>query len=75
MKFNKIGFGTPLNETILLYWENSKHVEDGILFFDDDHEIKHCLFYGQSLNEEPTPLDVYAEGGGLNNAIPIRNRN
>jgi hypothetical protein len=53
MKMSKIGFGTPINENILLYWENSNHFEDGQLFIEDG-EIYHCLFDGESLNDSPT---------------------
>lgn len=53
-KFYKIGFGTPLNESILLFWEKSRHVEDGVLYLDDDGQIYHYLFDGESLNDEPT---------------------
>lgn len=53
MKFIKIGFGTPLNENILLYWERSKHVEDGKLYLDEG-SIFHTLFDGESLNDQPT---------------------
>ena len=43
-KFQKIGFFTPLNEEILLYWEKTKHIEDGILFIRADGEwVTTCL--------------------------------
>ena len=53
--FTKIGFGTPMNEYVLLYWDKTGHVEDGRLFvIDDDNNISHCLFDGERLNDEPT---------------------
>ena len=53
-QFQKIGFFTPLNEEILLYWEKTKHVEDGVLFVRADGEMGHYLFDGESLNDEPS---------------------
>ena len=50
----KIGFGTPLEETVLLYWERTGHFEDGTLYYDEDGELRHYLFDGESLNEEPS---------------------
>ena len=53
--FKKIGFGTPLNETVLLYWDKTGHVEDGYLYYDLDGEhLFHCLFDGEALNDQPT---------------------
>lgn len=55
MKFSRIGFGTPMNETILLYWEKTGHIEDGQLwFYGEDNEIGHSLFDGESLNDNPS---------------------
>lgn len=55
IKFTKIGFGTPINEKILLFWENSKHIEDGTLIWCEDGDgFTHMLFDGECLNDEPT---------------------
>ena len=54
IKFTKIGFGTPLNETILLFWEKSKHIEDGMLSYNEDGGLTHMLFDGEQLNDQPT---------------------
>lgn len=54
IELSKIGFGTPLEETVLLYWENSGHFEDGTLYYDDDGKLRHYLFDGECLNDEPT---------------------
>ncbi|MDX1532585.1 MAG: hypothetical protein R3230_00040 [Nitrosopumilaceae archaeon] len=53
--FTKIGIGTPINEEILLYWENSKHIEKATLHFDDDNEVYHVLSLdGECFPDEPT---------------------
>jgi hypothetical protein len=40
MKFVKIGFETPLNKDILLYWEkNCGHIRNGILFLRDNMDL------------------------------------
>ena len=55
IKFKKIGFGTPLDERVLLFWENSQHIEDGrIIWTDDGKSFSHILFDGERLNDEPT---------------------
>lgn len=55
MKFTKIGLGTPIDETILLYWDKTGHVEDGKLYFwGENNWPTHCLFDGERLNDEPT---------------------
>lgn len=55
MKFSKIGFGTPLREDVILYWNKSEHIERGILDFDSEGELTHYLsFDGGQLNDEPT---------------------
>lgn len=54
MKLNKIDIDCPLEEQILLYWEKSKHFEDGTLYIGDDGEVTHYLFDGECLNDEPS---------------------
>lgn len=55
IKFKKIGFGTPVGETILLYWEKSRHIEDGTIILTEDMKgFTHILFDGERLNDEPT---------------------
>jgi hypothetical protein len=55
MKLFKIDAGTPLNKQILLYWEASKHFEDGKIFYSaSDNKLHHCLFDGEQLNCEPS---------------------
>jgi len=55
MKLSKIGFATPLNEDLILYWERSGHIERGRLEFDSEGELTHYLsFDGGQLNEEPS---------------------
>lgn len=46
----------PIGETVLLYWDASKHIEDGTIYEDGDSEsgLYHVLFDGESLNTEPT---------------------
>ncbi len=61
MEFSKIGFGTPVEERLILYWEKTGHIEDGILYFDDDHKLSHYLFDGECLNDEPTHYALYPE--------------
>lgn len=61
MKFHKIGFGTPLNETIMLYWKNLNHVEDGDLYVDDYGNLCHYLFDGESLSTEPSHWNYMPE--------------
>lgn len=52
--FGKIGFGTPVGERILLYWEKTGHIEDGELYITVEGEIDHVLFDGESLNDAPS---------------------
>lgn len=52
--FRPIGFGAPFEERILLYWDKSKHVEDGILWLSDNGYFRNTLFDGESLNAQPT---------------------
>jgi hypothetical protein len=54
MKFRKIGFGTPINERILLYWEGSKHIEVGMIVWDDVGADSHLLSDDERLSVEPS---------------------
>jgi hypothetical protein len=52
--FRKIDFGTPIRERVLLYWERTGHIEDGELYFTEEGQLRHILFDGETLNDEPT---------------------
>ena len=55
VKFTKIGFGTPLQERVLLFWKESQHIEDGQLIWNaDGATFTHILFDGQCMDDEPT---------------------
>jgi len=53
MKLYRIGFGTPLDEGILLYWEDTGHIEGGELWIHSDM-LGHTLDNGESLMTEPS---------------------
>lgn len=40
---------------VLLFWNDSKHIEDGAFYVDDDTGgTYHALFDGESLNVQPS---------------------
>ena len=45
----------PIEKEILLYWEESKHFENGTMYLMEDSGIAyHVLFDGESMNCHPT---------------------
>jgi hypothetical protein len=46
----------PIRKRVLLYWQESQHFEDGIVYDDGDSEdgIYHVLFDGESSNSMPS---------------------
>lgn len=38
----------------LLYWQQSRHVEDATFYTDDDGNWSYMLFDGETVNDKPT---------------------
>lgn len=53
-KFQKINANTPIDTRILLFWDKSKHIEDGMIRFIPNKGWTHTLFDGEMLNAHPT---------------------
>lgn len=52
----------PIDTRILLYWERSKHMEDGELHNDDHGKQYHVLFDGEQLNDHPSHWSPIPDG-------------
>jgi hypothetical protein len=64
MKWNPIETA-PKAGSGLLYWKQSRHVEDATFYMDDDGNWSYMLFDGGTVNSRPThwmPLPPPPEG-------------